>query len=77
MKGTVTITAKLTITMANNDYAPGEFDFSVFDGEEGNEKMREMLKETIEETFTDTLDGWTSAASVSDVNVDIIEEQNK
>ncbi len=76
MKGTAIITAKLTITMTNENYSPDEFDLSILKGEDSQEIVRETLKKVLEDEFADVTDGWVQTASISDVNTEIIEEQN-
>ena len=44
--------------------------------EENKERVRDMLKEILGNELDVTREGWAQTVSISDVNVEIIEEQN-
>lgn len=76
MKGTVITTAKLTITTSNDNYDLTKLDLSIMKSEENKERVRDMLKEILGNELDVTREGWAQTVSISDVNVEIIEEQN-
>lgn len=74
MKGAVLATAKLTLTMTNEQHDPNKFDLSVFCKAEGVTMVQKELQEIIESELNETVDGWVQTAMVTDVNVEVIEE---